>query len=40
MFKNMRLVIDFDMFPSSSFKMPKSFANVARITGSTGRLIY
>ena len=29
MFKNMRLVILFDMFLSPSFKMTSSFANIA-----------
>ena len=30
MFKNMRLVILFDMLVIPSFKMPTSFANIAR----------
>ena len=32
MFKNMRLVILFDMLLNPSFKMTTSFANVARTT--------
>ena len=32
MFKNMRLVILFDMFLNPSFKMTTSFANIARTT--------
>ena len=40
MFKNMRLVILFDMFLNPSFKMTKSFANVARTTASTGKFVY
>ena len=35
MFKNMRLVILFDMFFNPSFKMATSFANIARTTAST-----
>ena len=34
MFKNMRLVILFDMFVNPSFKMRTSFANIARSTAS------
>ena len=40
MFKNMRLVILFDMFLNSSFKMKAGFANIARITASTIEFIY
>ena len=40
MFKNMRLVILFDMPLNPSFKMTTSFANVARITASTSKFIY
>ena len=39
MFKNMRLVILFDMFLNPSFKMTKSFANIARTTVSTSKFI-
>ena len=35
MFKNMGLVILFDMFLNPSFKMTTSFANIARTTAST-----
>ena len=35
MFKNMRLVILFDMLFSASFKMTTSFTNIARTTAST-----
>ena len=34
MFKNMRIVIIFDMFLSSSLKIMTSFTNVARTTAS------
>ena len=37
MFKNMRLVILFDMFLNPSFKMTTSFANIARTTASTSK---
>ena len=40
MFKNMRLVILFDMFLNPSFKMTTGFANVARTTASTSKFIY
>ena len=40
MFKNLRLVIVFDMFLNPSFKMSTSFANIARTTGSTSKFIY
>ena len=40
MFKNMRLIIPFDMFFNPSFKMTTSFTNVARNTASTGKFIY
>ena len=40
MFKNMRLVILFDMLLNPSFKMTTSFANVAGTTASTSKLIY
>ena len=35
MFENMRLVIFFDMLLNPSFKMTRSFANIARTTAST-----
>ena len=38
--KNMRLVIRFDMLLNPSFKMTKSFANIARTTASTSKSIY
>ena len=38
MFKNMRLVILFEMFLNPRFKMTTSFANIARTTASTSRL--
>ena len=40
MFKNMRLVILFDMLLNPSFKMTGSFANIARTTASTSKLVY
>ena len=40
MFRNMRLVILFYILISPSFKMKKSFANIARTTGSTSKFIY
>ena len=40
MFKIMRLVILFDMFLNTSFKVTATFANVARTTASTGKFIY
>ena len=39
MFKNMRLVILFDMFLNPSFKMT-SFVYVPRITASTRKFMY
>ena len=39
-FKNMGLVIFFDMFLNPSFKMTTSFANIARTTANTSKLIY
>ena len=39
MFKNMRLIIIFDIFLSPSFKMTTSFANIARTTVSTSDVI-
>ena len=40
MFKNMRLVIFFDMFINLIFEMTTSFANVAKTTASTSKFIY
>ena len=40
MFKNMRLVILFDMLLNPSFKMTTSFVNIARTTASTSKFIY
>ena len=40
MFKNMRLVILFDMFLNPSFKMMASFANIGRTIGGTSRFLY
>ena len=40
MFKNMQLVIPFDMFLKPSFKMTTSFANIARTTATTSEFIY
>ena len=40
MFKNMRLVILFDIFLNPNFKMTASFANIARTTASTSKLVY
>ena len=40
MFKNMRLVILFDMLVNPSFKMTTSFANVARTVACTSKFIY
>ena len=40
MFENVRLVNLSDMFLNPSFKMTKSFANVARSTASTSKYIY
>ena len=39
MFKNMRIVIFFNMFLNPSFKMT-TFANVARTKSSTSKFIY
>ena len=36
----MRLVILFDMFLNSSFKMTTSFTNIARNTAITNKFIY
>ena len=40
MFKNMGLIILFDMFPNPSFKLTAGLANIARTTGSTSKFIY
>ena len=41
MFKNMRLIILFDMLVvNPSFKMTPSFANIARNTAGTRKFIY
>ena len=40
MFKNLRLVILFDMFYNPSFKMMTRFANIARTATSTSKFIY
>ena len=40
MFKNMRLVILFDMLFNPSFKMTTDFANIDRTTASTSKIIY
>ena len=40
MFKNMRLVILFDIFLDPSFEMTTSFGNIARATASTNKYIY
>ena len=40
MFENMRLVILFGMFLNPSFKMTTRFANIARTTASSSKLIY
>ena len=40
MFKNMRLVILFDMLLNPSFKMTTSFTNITRTTASTSKFIY
>ena len=40
MFKNIRLVILFDMLLNPSFKITTSFANAAGITDSTRKFIY
>ena len=40
MFKNMRLVMLFEMFLNPGFEMTISFANVARSTVTTSKFIY
>ena len=40
MFKNMKLVILFDMLLNPSFKMTTNFANIARTTASASKFIY
>ena len=40
MFKNMILVILFDMLLNPSFKMTTSFTNITRTTASTSKFIY
>ena len=40
MFKNVRVVILFDMLLNLSFKMTTSFVNVARTAASTSKYIY
>ena len=40
MFKNMRLVILFDILLNTSFKMTTRFANIARTAASTSKCIY
>ena len=40
MFRNIRLVILFDMLLNPSFKMTIGFANVARTTASTSKFMY
>ena len=40
MFKDMRLVILFDMLLNPSFKITTSFANMARAKASTSKVIY
>ena len=40
MFKNIRLIILFDMLFNPSFKMTTIFTNVARTTASTSKFIY
>ena len=39
MFKNMKLVIVFDMLLNPSFTMTTSFANIVRTTASTRKFI-
>ena len=39
MFKNMKLVILFDMFLNPSFKKTTSFANIVRTTASTSKFV-
>ena len=40
MFKNMRLVILFDLLLNPSFKMTTGFANIAKTTANTSKFIY
>ena len=40
MFKDMRLVILFDMILNPSFKMTTSFSNIAKTKASTSKFIY
>ena len=40
MFKNMRGVIVFNMFPNPSFKMTTSLAKIVRTIVSTSKFIY
>ena len=40
MFKNIRLVIFFDMLLNPTFKMTTRFTNIARTTASTSKFIY
>ena len=40
MFKDMRLIIRFDMFLNPSFKMMTSFANIAGTTASASKFLY
>ena len=40
MFKNMGLIILFDMFLNPSFKMTTTFTNIARTAASTNKSIY
>ena len=40
MFKNMRLVILFDMFLNPSFKVTLGFANTAKTAASTSKFMY
>ena len=40
MFKNMRLVILFDMLLNPGFKMTTSFANIVRTIASTSKFVY
>ena len=40
MFKNIRLVILFDMILNPSFKMSTGLANIARTTASASKFIY
>ena len=40
MFKNIRIVILFDMILNPSFKMTTSFANIARTIASTSKFTY